>query len=125
MMSTDIDRKIAFASILVHRAAIGLDDANLTPSYVVEPEGTTMSEEAIVALLAAASKPMRLSVARDVEAIRVQHDLLTDAAELECLRRRSSATRAYWHKRLPWRDAEPRVLLCAGRLRMKLTFEEY
>ena len=124
-MSTDIDRKIAFASILIHRAAIGLDDANRIPSYVVEPEGTTMSEEAIIALLAAASQPMRLSVARDVEAIRVQHYLLNDAAELEYLRRRSFATRAYWHKHLPWPDVERRVLLRAGRLRMKLTFAEY
>src|SRR5438105_1554444 len=117
--------RTALASLWVYRAGTGLDDPTRSPSFVLEPESTQISEDSAAALLAAETKPTRLSVSREADVLRVKHWQLVEPSELQFLRRRSSDTRAYWQKQLGLGAEDIRVFLRAGRLTMVLGFDKY
>jgi hypothetical protein len=124
-MSTPTATRIALASLSVYRAGTGLDDPARSPSFVLEPESTQVSEDSAATLLSAETKPIRVSVSREADVLRVKHWQLAEPSELQFLRRRSADARSYWQKQLGLRAEDIRVFLRAGRLTMVLPFEEY
>jgi hypothetical protein len=124
-MPTPEATKRAVASLWVYRAGTDLDDPAGSPRYVIEPEDSVLTEDSAAALLAAETKPIRLSVSREADVLRVEHSQVVDPTQLQFLRRRSSTNRAYWQERLGLRAEEIRVFLRTGRLTMVVPFEEY
>ena len=124
-MPTPEATRTALVSLWVYRAGTGLDDPTRSPSFVLEPESTHIPEDSAAARLAAETKPIRLSVSREADVLRMKHRLLVEPSELQFLRRRSSDTCAYWQKQLGLRAEDIRVFLRAGRLTTILPFEEY